>query len=413
MKQILFIVSLFISTNLFSQEEVTIKKVEYPLGYEAKIDEVYSEINGWKGREDVYYNPKAAKPTPVVFNIHGGGWNHGVKESQTGYGSFFKMGFAVANIEYRLTAEATDPAAIEDVRAAILYVVQHAKEWNIDPANTSLTYSAQGNFYQSPNGLGLSSATGFTNQTLTFGAKTNGILPPPSLVQDAATNTATYSALLNYLDVNGKTRTALFDVGCQELNGTGNTIASPLDSTLVGAGKPVIITPVSLVAFNASVANNAITLKWLVENEISFQQYEVEYSNNGVDFMNAAIIKAEQKSSYSYVFKSNNLKTYFRLKLVDRNGKFTYSNIISVAAITTLNVYPNPAKDVINIQLKNSSNNTVLKIVDAVGRSIKNIYAISNSVTIQTTDLINGMYHIQVIENNQIINTYPIIISNK
>ena len=133
MKQILFIVSLFISINLFSQEEVAIKKVEYPLGYEAKIDEVYSEINGWKGREDVYYNPKAAKPTPVVFNIHGGGWNHGVKESQTGYGSFFKMGFAVANIEYRLTAEATAPAAIEDVRAAILYVVQHAKEWNIDP----------------------------------------------------------------------------------------------------------------------------------------------------------------------------------------------------------------------------------------------------------------------------------------
>ncbi|MFY7964322.1 MAG: alpha/beta hydrolase fold domain-containing protein, partial [Chitinophagaceae bacterium] len=83
--------------------------------------------------EDIYYNPTAPKPTPIVFNIHGGGWNHGVKESQTGYGSFFKMGFAVGNIEYRLTAEATAPAAIEDVRAAILYVVKHAKELNIDP----------------------------------------------------------------------------------------------------------------------------------------------------------------------------------------------------------------------------------------------------------------------------------------
>ena len=94
---------------------------------------MYVEVNGWKGREDVYYNANAAKPTPVVFNIHGGGWNHGVKESQTGYGSWFKMGFAVANIEYRLTAEATAPAAVEDVRAAILYVVKHAREWNIDP----------------------------------------------------------------------------------------------------------------------------------------------------------------------------------------------------------------------------------------------------------------------------------------
>ena len=133
MRKIFLLLSLIATINLFAQDEVAIKKVEYPLGYEAKIDEVYHEIDGWKGREDIYYNPKAVKPTPVVFNIHGGGWNHGTKESQTGYGSFFKMGFAVANIEYRMYPQATAPAAIEDVRAAILYVVAHAKELNIDP----------------------------------------------------------------------------------------------------------------------------------------------------------------------------------------------------------------------------------------------------------------------------------------
>ncbi len=133
MKKIFLFLSLFVANSLFAQDDTTVKKVQYPVGYEAKIDEVYHEVNGWKGREDVYYNPKATTPTPVVFNIHGGGWNHGVKETQTGYGSYFKMGFAVANIEYRLTAEATAPAAIEDVRAAILYVVEHAKEFNIDP----------------------------------------------------------------------------------------------------------------------------------------------------------------------------------------------------------------------------------------------------------------------------------------
>lgn len=133
MKKTSLLLVLFVATTLFAQEDTTIKKVQYPIGYEAKIDEVYHEVNGWKGREDVYYNPKASKPTPVVFNIHGGGWNHGTKETQTGYGVFFKLGFAVANIEYRLTSQATAPAAVEDVRAAILYVVEHAKEFNIDP----------------------------------------------------------------------------------------------------------------------------------------------------------------------------------------------------------------------------------------------------------------------------------------
>lgn len=134
MKNIFLIACLFFTTSLLAQQDTaTIKKVLFPKNYEAKIDEVYTELNGWKGKEDIYFNPKAAKPTPVIFNIHGGGWNHGTKESQNGFANFFKMGFAVVNIEYRLTAQATAPAAIEDVRAAILYVVQHAKELNIDP----------------------------------------------------------------------------------------------------------------------------------------------------------------------------------------------------------------------------------------------------------------------------------------
>ena len=134
MKKIFVVLFLLLAVNLYAQQDtVAIKKVKYPVGYEAKIDAVYIEMNNWKVREDIYYNPTASKPTPVIFNIHGGGWNHGEKETQGGFTPFFKLGFAVANIEYRLTGQATAPAAIEDVRAAILYVVKNAKELNIDP----------------------------------------------------------------------------------------------------------------------------------------------------------------------------------------------------------------------------------------------------------------------------------------
>lgn len=133
MKKILVLVSIFFAIRLFAQEDTAVKKVQFPAGYESQIDVVYNKGKGWEVKHDIYFNLKAAKPTPVVFNIHGGGWNHGVKESQTGFGSWFKMGFAVVNIEYRMYPQANAPAAVEDVRASILYTVQHAKELNIDP----------------------------------------------------------------------------------------------------------------------------------------------------------------------------------------------------------------------------------------------------------------------------------------
>ena len=280
----------------------------------------------------------------------------------------------------------------------------------IDPANTALTYSAEGNFY-SASSLGLSSSTGFTSKSLTFGTRTNGILPPPTAVQDVATNTATYASLLDYLDVNGKTRTALFDVGCQELNGTGNIIASPLDSNQVGAGKPISNLPVTLINFSATSINNAINLKWIVENEINFSQYEIEYSDDGANFVKIATVKALKQSLYNYLFtKNKNLKNYFRLKLVDKDGMFTYSNIILVDAKTTAKIYPNPANNFINIDFDNQHNNASIKVIDAFGRNIKQVNVNSNHINLSTKEFANGIYHIQVIENNQMVNTYPIVI---
>jgi acetyl esterase/lipase len=113
-------------------EDSTYKPVDYPNGYTAQLNVVYTNVNGWEGKADFYLPPKNQRPSPLVINIHGGGWNHGVKESQTGFSTFFKAGFAVANIEYRLTGQATAPAAIEDARCALVYIIKHAKNLNID-----------------------------------------------------------------------------------------------------------------------------------------------------------------------------------------------------------------------------------------------------------------------------------------
>lgn len=108
------------------------KKVSYPEGYSGQLDVVYVKAGGWDGKMDLYLPSKEKGPAPVVINIHGGGWNKGNKESQTGFSSFFKKGYAVANVEYRLSQQATVPAAVEDVRCAVIYLINNAKELNID-----------------------------------------------------------------------------------------------------------------------------------------------------------------------------------------------------------------------------------------------------------------------------------------
>lgn len=123
----------FVFAACLAQDAAMVKAVELPAGFTSKMDVVYTQGKGWDKQMDIYMPPTGNKPTPVVINIHGGGWNHGERQTQTGFNTFFKNGFAVANISYRLTPEATAPAAIEDARCALIYLIQHAKELNIDP----------------------------------------------------------------------------------------------------------------------------------------------------------------------------------------------------------------------------------------------------------------------------------------
>ena len=130
--------------NAQSDSDTAYKAVEYPAGFIARLNVVYTKVNSWEGKMDLYLPPNLGKPNPIIINIHGGGWNKGVKESQTGFNSFFKSGFAIANIEYRLTGQATAPAAIEDARCALIYIIKNAEALNIDKNKIVIQGSSSG-----------------------------------------------------------------------------------------------------------------------------------------------------------------------------------------------------------------------------------------------------------------------------
>src|SRR5260370_36954220 len=67
--------------------------------------------------------------------MHGGGWVQGSKETSAFYMlPFLEKGWTVVNVEYRLARVSLAPAAVEDCRCALRWVLQHAKDYKIDPS---------------------------------------------------------------------------------------------------------------------------------------------------------------------------------------------------------------------------------------------------------------------------------------
>ena len=99
-------------------------------------DVVYGKTYPEVQRLDAYL-VKSAQPTPVLIEIHGGGWRRGSKSQFVYQGNLIEAvlaaGISVVSIDYRLTPEHTFPAQMEDVVRAVQFIRFKARDWNIDP----------------------------------------------------------------------------------------------------------------------------------------------------------------------------------------------------------------------------------------------------------------------------------------
>lgn len=96
-------------------------------------DIVYTRANGWEGRLDVYAR-RGPAPTPTVIYMHGGGWVLGSKDQDLLNAlPYLAMGYSVVNVAYRLAGVSLAPAAIEDTRCALRWVVANARTYGFDP----------------------------------------------------------------------------------------------------------------------------------------------------------------------------------------------------------------------------------------------------------------------------------------
>lgn len=105
--------------------------------------------------------------------------------------------------------------------------------------------------------------------------------------------------------------------------------------------------PLRLVSFHGTRENGVNLLAWETATELNVDRFEIERSYNGRNFSLLATLPAQngirQKYSYSDAANAGG-PLYYRLKMVDLDGSFSHSRIVSFnTGQTQLSAGPNPA----------------------------------------------------------------------
>ena len=182
---------------------------------------------------------------------------------------------------------------------------------------------------------------------------------------------------------------------------TGKYLANK-DVTITGVTADAGTLPLSLISFSgkADALGKSVDLKWTTTNEVNTLKFEIERSIDGKIFNKIGEIKAKNisgQNQYSFTdYSPSNGLAYYRLKQLDQNGQFTFSEIvfIDIKNKQTLNVYPNPVKDGFTVNHEDAKQGASLKIIGLDGKLIfqRKLISGAQSDDVDTKILQPGQY---------------------
>lgn len=185
---------------------------------------------------------------------------------------------------------------------------------------------------------------------------------------------------------------------------TGNTNTYRIDDIMISS---IVLLDINLINFDASQHNDITTLNWTAvtsDNDIFY----LERSIDGKNFTSINKQVAKGKGTFDYSYKDKEATatpiSYYRLKLTEANGKTSYSKTLTISSnidktsALLQTVYPNPAKDVLFVDINsNSEQSIMLSIIDVNGKQVekRNLPATQSGIyQIPLSKFPNGVYHI-------------------
>ena len=174
-----------------------------------------------------------------------------------------------------------------------------------------------------------------------------------------------------------QSRSLVYDVGAAEINGTGLVTTYPLDSNMVGAARPLQVLALVSLQFNAKQQGTAVELNWRSEKTPGIVKYELEKK-----LLNDQYTRINQQTSvaaagiFIYSFTDqypSGGENFYRLKITDASGRLTYSPVqkINFKLQDGVSIYPNPARDILYVSLKQADKNALFILRNSNGQQVK------------------------------------------
>jgi hypothetical protein len=175
-------------------------------------------------------------------------------------------------------------------------------------------------------------------------------------------NIAAAASISNTVKINGATNPVTFGYTTSPAVANNQTDAAG-GITIIGS------LPLSLVLFTGTATHTAqVQLQWKTAQEINTKDFEVEWSTDGLHFTKIGVLpsggNSTQELSHNYLHKMPaDGANYYRLKMQDIDGRFTYSPIIKIIVTTngvSVTAFPNPVINYLQLEIKAAKNETIV-----------------------------------------------------
>jgi len=195
-----------------------------------------------------------------------------------------------------------------------------------------------------------------------------------------------------------------------------NPFNQPGDMWIVNLG-PDVALPVTLISFEGKVQKEKNLLQWTT-TELDNPGFEVQRSSDAVNFYKLGFINSKSGSKVNTILNYDFIDThfsavinYYRLKQIDKGGKFSFSKIIALKKhgnfiAQSITLYPNPAKNVLNIEVSSTGENEVtLLLTNLSGKLLLNrifmIHDSENVIPVDVSKLSSGTYFLKILAEDQ------------
>ncbi len=162
------------------------------------------------------------------------------------------------------------------------------------------------------------------------------------------------------------------------------------------------ILPVKLESFTAQAFGQNVQLNWVTASEINNSGFEIQRSNDGINWSNIGWVdglgSTNDRTTYEFIdHQPISGAQFYRLKQVDFNGDFEFSDVVSVQITTSAEVfiYPNPAVNEISIS-RIDEHIKQITILDTNGKIVYLSDRVLNEQIIDISELGKGLYFVEV-----------------